>query len=1661
MKRKFTFLIAAALMLLTMVASTGTMWGQSRAVSSLIFTAACGGSGTADDGAEWTVTSDASESNFDNTSGIHYGTNNASVTYVQLATDDISGTISQVVVNCRDARATATVSVTVGGNAFTYSGGETATATNTSADYTFTGSESGEIIVRIDRGTANTKAIYVKSVIVTYTTGGSTTPTTVTIDASGITNTDVYVSTAAGSLSATVKDNEENVIGGATVTWTSSTPGVANINENGVVTLVAAGTTTITASYAGDVTYGASSNTYELTVTSSAPYVQPNPVVINMNYQWLGSTNGGNLNANQLPVVKVDDNVTTTITDGTSTRPRGDADYIRIYNGSTLTFDAPDGYLMSSIVFTTGGNNTWNAPTASTGTLSSKTWTGQAESIVFTLSGTCFISSVSITLSDLSTVSTPTITPNGGNFVNSQEVTLACSTDGATIYYTTNGETPTTSSTEYTEAFTINATCTVKAIAAKNGMTTSEVASAEFTKVTPMTVAAALAASATNGVFVQGIISQIDDVNTQYHNATYWISDDGTTTGQMKVYRGRYLNNADFTSEGQILVGDAVVVTGNLTTYEEVNQLAQGNYLISLVRPEKVATPTFNPEAGTYTSAQNVTITCATEQANIFYKLTENGDWTEYTAAIPVATTTTIWAKATKEGMVDSDVASAAYVINTEPTITVDPAIVNAPYAGADGTLTVTYENITEILAEVWFCNAEGTAGATYDWITADINAQNNVAYLVEENDGAARTAYFKVYALDDEANNVYSNLVTVTQAAFVVDYATIPFSYNGNGGSPLPTGMTNHGVGNYDESTMKFDGTGDYILIKYGSEANKLRYSIKGNGFSGGTFDVLESVDGTNYDAVKSYTSLSSNTVDESLSISSNSRYIKFIYTNKSSGNVALSAISIKNVPAPIDSWKLNNETITANTITIGESYTLPTFVTNSDGTKTYTSSNTDVATINPLTGVINVLTAGNTTIKCATAETTNYLASEKSYILTVNPGATYTVTYHSNGEETIVTDVPAGNLNLTAPINIPNGYDYVGWATTTIDGTSTSTTFFTSYNLTANTDLYAVFAMESYEAITSAPTDGTYVLAYKKSSNEYKVLNGIGSGNTTYGTAATVEEITPATIGNNVINLAATANNGYYSMKFGEYYLGWQSGNSLQFSDEFSADNYEWSYEISGENVVIINKKDTNRKLQYNAQNSRFACYTSAQAPVMLFRSVNIYCTSVSPAPITVNGNGEMTGNTTISSGSAYTITTPVTVPDGLTLTVNGTLGNDVPANLIIEDGGQVIVNNTGVQATFKKSVAHGGAKDAANWYTISSPVNNIATASVNNLIQDPATKYDLYYYDEATQMWKNHKANAITNMTNGRGYLYWNTDGDELSFPGELNSGNVEIAVTTTGTGDLAGFNLIGNPYSHNIYKGDGTAIPNSILSAGYYTLSNAGAWTAGTDNTTAIKPGQGILVKATAAGTVTMTNTTANGAKRNNEFIKFMIANSQYEDVAYALFNEEEGLNKINHRNADIPMLYIPQDGQNYAIATMSDETQSFNLNFKAMTTGQYTLSFKAEGKYDYLHVIDRMTGEDIDMLLDGEYSFIASPSDNDARFIVKLGYNTNNSAENDIFAYQNNNDIIVNGEGELQVFDVTGRMVATQHVNGVQTVNVPSQGVFIFKLNEKTQKIVVR
>lgn len=153
----------------TVIASLNPVVEETDIVSDLTFTAACGGSGTTNKGETWAITSDGVESNFSSDDGIHYGTGSANVTYLQLATSSIPGIVSKVSVKTRDAQACAEVTVTVGGVSFKCGGKTTATATNTSTEYEFTGSSSGAIVVRVDRGSSQLKALYCKYVKVTHT----------------------------------------------------------------------------------------------------------------------------------------------------------------------------------------------------------------------------------------------------------------------------------------------------------------------------------------------------------------------------------------------------------------------------------------------------------------------------------------------------------------------------------------------------------------------------------------------------------------------------------------------------------------------------------------------------------------------------------------------------------------------------------------------------------------------------------------------------------------------------------------------------------------------------------------------------------------------------------------------------------------------------------------------------------------------------------------------------------------------------------------------------------------------------------------------------------------------------------------------------------------------------------------------------------------------------------------------------------------------------------------------------------------------------------------------------------------------------------------------------------------------------------------------------
>lgn len=204
--------------------------------SSLVFTKACGGSGTADDGVTWTVESDQSESSIDATKGIHYGTGSAAVSYLKLTSAEFAKTISKVAVNASGASKTsATISCTVSGADF---GTQDQALTSSNTEYTFEGSTTGVVVVSLNQSSA-TKALYLKSIVVTYDDG----ETVVNVD--GVTLSKETLSLGIGEtsqLTATVSPNDAS---DKSVTWSSSDESVTKIDKNGVIEGIKPGTSTI------------------------------------------------------------------------------------------------------------------------------------------------------------------------------------------------------------------------------------------------------------------------------------------------------------------------------------------------------------------------------------------------------------------------------------------------------------------------------------------------------------------------------------------------------------------------------------------------------------------------------------------------------------------------------------------------------------------------------------------------------------------------------------------------------------------------------------------------------------------------------------------------------------------------------------------------------------------------------------------------------------------------------------------------------------------------------------------------------------------------------------------------------------------------------------------------------------------------------------------------------------------------------------------------------------------------------------------------------------------------------------------------------------------------------------------------------------------------
>ena len=362
-------------------------------------------------------------------------------------------------------------------------------------------------------------------------------------------------------------------------------------------------------------------------------------------------------------------------------------------------------------------------------------------------------------------------------------------------------------------------------------------------------------------------------------------------------------------------------------------------------------------------------------------------------------------------------------------------------------------------------------------------------------------------------------------------------------------------------------------------------------------------------------------------------------------------------------------------------------------------------------------------------------------------------------------------------------------------------------------------------------------------------------------------------------------------------------------------------------------------------------------------------------------------------------------------------------------------------------------GYGESDGGYYLIASPIGEVSPTDVGSMLDN---EYDLYYFDQAQNLeWINYEGpDGNFNLEPGKGYLYANQEDVTLTFTGTPYSGDgtVELVYDDNAV-DFKGWNLVGNPFAVNAYPDHD-----------FYTMAEGGAGIDVTPNLAGAEVARmtGIFVVANAAGQ-TVTFATENPNNKSANLALNLTNSNNLVDRAIVRFGEGQMLPKFQ-LNPNHTKVYIPMEGKDYAIVNAT-EMGEMPVNFKAEKSGSYSLSFSTENvEMAYLHLIDNLTGKDVDLLSTPSYSFEASSSDYESRF--KLVFATGHN-DGETFAYFNNGAFVINNEGEaiLQVVDVTGRILSNETISGCISKTIQAApGVYMLRIvkdnDVKVQKVVV-
>lgn len=497
--------------------------------------------------------------------------------------------------------------------------------------------------------------------------------------------------------------------------------------------------------------------------------------------------------------------------------------------------------------------------------------------------------------------------------------------------------------------------------------------------------------------------------------------------------------------------------------------------------------------------------------------------------------------------------------------------------------------------------------------------------------------------------------------------------------------------------------------------------------------------------------------------------------------------------------------------------------------------------------------------------------------------------------------------------------------------------------------------------------------------------------------------------------------------------------------------------------------------------------------------------------------------TSGTTVTAASAPTSTTNVWIPNGITMsnssattvkdlnvmgayTANAGLTISGNLNLLSSTSGTgTILDNGNVSVTGTTNASQ-YLTNARNYY-VSSPVNTSGL---------PASGFTLYNYNETTNNW-----DTPASFAKGVGYIALpGAAASTITFSGTLNTGNVNIDLTNSGSTGYKGFNLIGNPYpchlawTYDFVNANSSLIESSIwvrTNAG--TANNSGQWSYITFNASSseavplvanagiIAPMQGFWVKAKQAGTLTLDGNLTKSHQTSNPLkapsfttserkkLRLQVTNGVGTDETLIYFDgaATDGYDaydspKMSNNNNGIPEIYTIVDGQKTTMNGMNALPLNAALPLGFATGQAGSFKFKASQLVNFdtdvqVWLTDKITGHDQLLEEGAEYSFNSDVVSGSDRFSIvfrspNASTNITDANAGNTKVYSNNfRQIIVSTVDSpdcgVEVYNVAGSRVYSQQIS-VQSSTLNrtfDAGVYLVKVgsdkNASVHRVVIK